>query len=194
MKLFEKWGLSAAKLKEKNTWLVLGIIGLLLLVIALPDGASEQTNQAESSGGETETVSAESPTDTAKELEERLSQTLSLIDGAGAVRVMVTFQDNGERVIEKDVSRRSDSGENGTSDTEEAYSSVYTQEGSTQVPYVASERTPQVEGVLVVAQGGGDSIVKQNLLQAVMSLFPLDAHKITIVKMSMQEVRDHEDF
>ncbi len=192
MKILKKWGLSTERFKDKNTWLVLGIAGLLLLVIALPDGTPEQTKTAYSDS-EAENVGAESPTDTAKELEERLSETLSLIDGAGTVRVMLTFQDTGEHVIEKDVSRRS-SGENGASDTEEAYSTVYTQEGSTQLPYVSDELTPRVEGVLVVAQGGGDSVVKQNLLQAVQSLFPLDAHKITIVKMSMQEVREHENF
>ena len=59
---------------------------------------------------------------------------------------------------------------------------------------MSNELTPQVEGVLVVAEGGDNSLVKQNILQSVMSLFPLEAHKITIVKMSIQEDSDHENF
>jgi len=122
---------------------------------------------------------------------------LSLIDGAGRVRVMLTLKDHGEKVVEKDTARRVDDrsdtdADAGAEDTSE--STVYTKNGSAETPYVSNQLTPQVEGVLVVAQGGGNSMVKQNILQSVMALFPLEAHKITIVKMSMQEVSEHENF
>lgn len=192
MKLFENNQLML-KLKDKNTWLLIGIAGLLLLVIALPDTSRRQETEVLQ---EEMSASVQEQTDTQQmtaELEKRLEQTLSLIDGAGAVRVMLTLQDTGEKIVEKDLSRRSSN--SGTDEsTDESQSSVYVREGSTEQPYVSRERLPQVEGVLVVAQGGGNSLVKQNILQAVMSLFPLEAHKITIVKMSMQEVSDHENF
>lgn len=192
MKLFENNRLML-KLKDKNTWLLIGIVGLLLLVIALPDASRRQETEVLQ---EETSASVQEQTDTQQmtaELEKRLEQTLSLIDGAGAVRVMLTLQDTGEKIVEKDLSRRSSN--SGTDEsTDESQSSVYVREGSTEQPYVSRERLPQVEGVLVVAQGGGNSLVKQNILQAVMSLFPLEAHKITIVKMSMQEVSDHENF
>ena len=89
---------------------------------------------------------------------------------------------------------RTDAQSGGTENTDLSESSVYESDGSTESPYISNELTPQVEGVLVVAQGGGNSMVKQNILQSVMALFPLEAHKITIVKMSMQEVSDHENF
>lgn len=192
MKLFENNQLML-KLKDKNTWLLIGIAGLLLLVIALPDTSRRQETEVLQ---EETSASVQEQTDTQQmtaELEKRLEQTLSLIDGAGEVRVMLTLQDTGEKIVEKDLSRRSSN--SGTDEsTDESQSSVYVREGSTEQPYVSRERLPQVEGVLVVAQGGGNSLVKQNILQAVMSLFPLEAHKITIVKMSMQEVSDHENF
>jgi stage III sporulation protein AG len=40
--------------------------------------------------------------------------------------------------------------------------------------------------VLVVAQGGGDSKIKREISDAVMALFPIQAHKIKIVKMQEQ--------
>jgi len=40
--------------------------------------------------------------------------------------------------------------------------------------------------VLVVAQGGGDSGIKRDILDAVMALFPIEAHKIKIVKMQSE--------
>ena len=200
----EKYG---EKYKDKNTWLIIGIVGLLLLVIALPSGktvdapgdlsgdaaAADQV----AAGDQTEAVPDTAVQTAAEDLEHRLEETLSLIDGAGRVRVMLTLKDHGEKVVEKDTARRVDDrsdtdADAGAEDTSE--STVYTKNGSAETPYVSNQLTPQVEGVLVVAQGGGNSMVKQNILQSVMALFPLEAHKITIVKMSMQEVSEHENF
>lgn len=192
-----KWDLKKLNIKDKNTWLILGIFGVLLLVIALPSDPSEkkEPEAAQSAIEDTAQPSGQECTDdAAAALEKRLEQTLSLIDGAGEVRVMITLKDTGERVVEKDVTRRTDTDAGGSRNTDQSQSSVYEKDGSAETPYVSNELTPQVEGVLVVAQGGGNSIVKQNILQSVMALFPLEAHKITIVKMSMQEVSDHENF
>ena len=202
----EKYG---EKYKDKNTWLIIGIVGLLLLVIALPSGktvdAPGDLSGDAAAAGQTEAGDqTEAAPDTAvqtatEDLEHRLEETLSLIDGAGRVRVMLTLKDHGEKVVEKDTARRVDGASDadtdadaGAEDTSE--STVYTKNGSAETPYVSNQLTPQVEGVLVVAQGGGNSMVKQNILQSVMALFPLEAHKITIVKMSMQEVSEHENF
>ena len=194
-----KWNWKKLNLKDKNTWLVMGLFGVLLLVIAMPADRLEKQksnlSQLEASSGETQTASTQAGTGhTAEELERRLEETLSLIDGAGKVRVMITLKDTGEKVVEKDTSRRTDTDAGGTQNTDQSQSSVYEKDGSTETPYISNELTPRVEGVLVVAQGAGNSIVKQNILQSVMALFPLEAHKITIVKMSMQEVSDHENF
>lgn len=194
-----KWDWKKLNLKDKNTWLILGIFGVLLLVIALPsdlpDKKESESVQAQPAGGEiTQQSGEEYADDAAAALEKRLEQTLSLIDGAGQVRVMITLKDMGEKVVEKDVTRRTDTDAGGGQNTDQSQSSVYERDGNTETPYISNELTPQVEGVLVVAQGGGNSIVKQNILQSVMALFPLEAHKITIVKMSMQEVSDHENF
>lgn len=194
-----KFDLKQLNLKDKNTWLVLGLVGVLLLVIAMPvDRAKKQgekTVLTEAYSEKDEKQTGENDEDTATEaLEKRLEEVLSLIDGAGKVRVMITLKDTGEKVVEKDTTRRTDSNATGTQGQDMTSSSVYERDGSVETPYISNELTPQVEGVLVVAQGGGNSIVKQHLLQSVMALFPLEAHKITIVKMSMQEVSDHENF
>ena len=41
--------------------------------------------------------------------------------------------------------------------------------------------------MLVVAQGGGNASVAENISDAVLALFDVEVHKIKIVKMSMQE-------
>lgn len=209
-KWIDRWKeLYREKSKNKTTWLTIGIVGLLLLVIALPTGKTDggRTDDparggiaVEREASDTDPAETDAETDVAEsspaeaataELERRLEETLSMIDGAGQVRVMLTLKDTGEKVVEKDTTHRSGTGDAATDDSE---STVYTKNGSDETPYVSNRLTPQVEGVLVVAQGGGDSLVKQNILQSVMALFPLEAHKITIVKMSMQEVSEHENF
>lgn len=193
------------KYKDKNTWVIIGIVGLLLLVIALPDGRSDTGRSGDASadhlaaGQETTQESGSSGMDdpvqsATEDLERRLEETLSLIDGAGKVRVMLTLKDTGEKVVEKDTTRRSGGSASAEETSDVSQSTVFSKNGSEETPYISNELTPQVEGVLVVAQGGGDSLVKQNILQSVMALFPLEAHKITIVKMSMQEVSEHENF
>ena len=193
------------KYKDKNTWVIIGIVGLLLLVIALPDGRSDTARSGDASadhlaaGQETTQESGSSGMDdpvqsATEDLERRIEETLSLIDGAGKVRVMLTLKDTGEKVVEKDTTRRSGGSASAEEISDVSQSTVFSKNGSEETPYISNELTPQVEGVLVVAQGGGDSLVKQNILQSVMALFPLEAHKITIVKMSMQEVSEHENF
>ena len=51
-------------------------------------------------------------------------------------------------------------------------------------PYVTNQYLPDVEGVLVVAQGGGNAVTVSDISDAVMALFNIEPHKIKIVKMS----------
>lgn len=41
----------------------------------------------------------------------------------------------------------------------------------------------EVTGVLVAAQGAGSAVTVQNIQQAIMALFQIDAHKIRVMKM-----------
>ena len=54
-------------------------------------------------------------------------------------------------------------------------------------PYVICRQMPKIEGVVVVAQGGGNAKTVTEISNAVMSLFPVEAHKVVVVKMSVQE-------
>lgn len=71
--------------------------------------------------------------------------------------------------------------------TKQEETSVYTEEESGKVPFVGKERTPKIAGILVVAQGGASTEVKQNISEAVMALFQIDVNRIKVVKMNIQE-------
>lgn len=48
---------------------------------------------------------------------------------------------------------------------------------------------PQVEGVLVIAEGGDKSSVKEEIIGAAQALFGIEPHKIKIMKMEVEETK-----
>ena len=58
---------------------------------------------------------------------------------------------------------------------------------SEKTPFVGREMTPKIAGVLVIAEGGENTAVKQNISEAVMALFQIDVNRIKVVKMNIQE-------
>ena len=56
-------------------------------------------------------------------------------------------------------------------------------EDGSQTPYITSETFPEIRGVLVVAEGGDNPVLVQQIQEAVMALFHVEAHKIKVLKM-----------
>ena len=191
---------------KKEQWIVYLLLAALLVVIAIPvnreggesgssGGEGSRTGQeaGESGGNDISGSSAETETAAGKEAQmaASLEEALAQVEGVGQVRVVLSLESTNEKVVEKDIptssSTQSSSGSDGStsssaSDTEE--STVY-QRGSdgTETPYVIRENYPEVRGVLVIAQGGGDPVIVQQIQEAVMALFRVDAHKIKVMKM-----------
>ena len=182
------------KIKEKklkrSDWLILVLAGILILIIALPTDTKEK-KQAEKSK---ENISKENNIMEASkdEIERKLEDILEKIDGAGDVKVMITYQDSGTQVVEKDKNtsenslEESDStgGVRSTKEQQLQESTVYEDADAGNTPFVSKERLPKVEGILIVASGGDNQKVKQNISEAVLALFQVEAHRIKIVKMS----------
>ena len=183
----EKFQAALRKMKKEQivVWLLLLA---LVIVIFWPAGSGKET-----ASGETEV-----PEQTAQELqsqeeamEQALADTLAQVDGVGAVRVALTLESTNRKIVEKDVPD-SQSSETRTSGDETSENSSFSQEESTvyerdgsgaETPYVISEEYPAVRGVLIVAEGGDNPVVIQEIQEAVMALFGVDAHKIKVMKM-----------
>lgn len=183
--------LKGKKLKKEQLLVIL-LAGILLLIIAIPDGNKKNAGEEKQSF-----LSENLPenTDTEEEyvaaLERRLEKLLSQMDGAGEVSVMITLAASKERVVEKDLQEsnekveESDSqgGSRTTSNTSRSEEAVYGgREENSQSPYVSKELSPEVEGVVVIAPGGDNALVIKNITEAVQALFGIDTHKIRIVK------------
>lgn len=182
------------KIKEKklkrSDWLILVLAGILILIIALPTDTKGKKQAEEAK----ENISKENNTMEASkdEIEQKLEAILEKIDGAGEVKVMITYQDSGTQVVEKDKNtsenslEESDStgGVRSTKEQQLQESTVYEEADAGNTPFVSKELLPKVEGILIVASGGDNQKVKQNISEAVLALFQVEAHRIKIVKMS----------
>ena len=169
---------------KKDQWLIVILVGILLLVIAIP------TSTAKKDSGSKETVTtAQQSEDTdsyARLLERRLEEALTQVQGVGKVSVMITLSSSAEKVVEKDRETSSDTstdGENGTSQSSSsAETSVYSGESGSGTPYIKKELTPDIKGVMVIADGGDNAVVIENITEAVQALFGVDTHKIKVMK------------
>ena len=75
---------------KKTDWIAVALVGVLLLVVAMP------------SGGTGIHLAENKKEDYAEYLEHKLEQVLGQMEGVGKVSVMVTVADQGEDIIEKD--------------------------------------------------------------------------------------------
>lgn len=183
MSQFFKHLLENEKFKQikRSDWLVLALVGVLLLVIALPQEKQSETtaDTVESQPNDQSATMEESEEETyVAYLEKKLEAVLAKMEGVGDVAVMITVSDTGENVVEKDTKK---------TENELDEETVYVENGSGTYPYVQNEKMPTVEGVVVVAEGGGNARVASNISEAVQALLPVEAHRIKVVKMGSKE-------
>ncbi|MGN1146936.1 MAG: stage III sporulation protein AG [Lachnospiraceae bacterium] len=197
----EKW---KDFIKNKNNLVIITLAGILLMVIALPvdnkktSSVSEKTTnntgsllEEEGSAGiyaANETADMESY---AARLEEKLEDLLEKMEGAGKVKVIITLRSSVEKIVEKDApvvrsnttEADSEGGTRTVNTMDAGESTVYTSEGNLEEPYVVKIISPEVEGVLVLAEGAGSGTVSKDISDAVQVLFDIEAHRVKVIKM-----------
>ena len=126
------------------------------------------------------------------QLEKRTEQLLSQLEGAGEVSVMITLVSEGESIYAQEIrSSTSKTDENASSGDNRIISSttqentivtVSNSDGSTS-PVIIKENTAELSGIVIIAEGGDDILVKNALIRAVQALFNVPANKVEVFKM-----------
>ena len=196
---------------RRDNFLILVLTGILLVIIALPTkkGEDQKDNNMDGIGkivpetdaartGETReeavgTADATADADGlyAAQMEERLTQALTRVEGVGEVRVMITLKSSSELIVEKEqpvrrsATSESDAmgGSRSINEVDSQESVVYRSDGSLNEPYVIKTLPPQIEGVLVIAQGAGNGNVSRTIVEIAQALFDVEAHKVKVVRM-----------
>lgn len=189
----KRWIDRVKNLKKEQLMLLL-LCGVLLLVISVPTGDSSRSQKGSDvqteSGRQSEAVESTSVSRT-RQLERQLKSILSQVEGIGKTEVMLTIKSDGKKIVEKDIEqsqgKEENQGEDAAAVSDQASSSestVYQRDAQgNERPYVTEELEPEVEGVLVIAQGAGNASVTAEITEAVMALFGVEAHKIKVMKM-----------
>jgi len=178
-----------------NKLLIMLVAGILLVIISFWDFEQEDIGPAAGTEALLEKEEGElviTGNAYEKKLEERLKEVLSMAEGIGKVEVMITIKSSGEKIalVEKPytnhTSNEKDS-QGGSRDTIEVSKSetviyIKNSDGS-EIPYITKETTPEIEGVVVIAEGGGNILTVSNIIDAVMALFDVPNHKIKVLEM-----------
>lgn len=181
-----------AKLKKYMAVIFAGGIVLMAFSDKIQKPPSENfgTKTAMESQGVADTDVDISQRDTEKRLEELFGN----IDGTGNVKVMITYKSGPEKVVATETkSSEESSQESDTDGTERTSKNVssevkmaYSQNDmSSGEPFIVKEKTPEIEGIVVVAEGGDDIIVKDAISKAAQALFNVPAHKVEVLKMGV---------
>lgn len=145
--------------------LVMAVGAVLLL---LPGGSRDSPPAQESERQEGVSFDLEA-------FEEKLSRTLSQVEGAGEVRVVLTLDGGSRQVLARNQDRE---GNGGSSNTV-----VTVGKGSGQQEVVPLQTVaPQFRGALVVCPGGGDAATRLKLIEAVSALTGLGSDKISVCR------------
>ena len=147
---------------RQNRALLAAAVGVLaMLLILISEFVPEKTEQTASSCDP-------SASDYQTQLEQRLEKLISQMDGAGKTTVMVTLETGAEAVYALDTQ----SGELQSQNTH-----VLLDDGSALTETVC---LPQVRGVAVLCDGGGDVRVVSRVTEMIGALLNLPANRICV--------------
>lgn len=171
--------------KKKLQYLAILLVVIVILAIYFTSAGSPVSQEPVSQAA---TISETVPSS----VEEKLQETLSKIEGAGLVQVMITYESSAEIVpaisVDTQTSTTTDEREGGSSTTksENSQSEVVTVNGSSgNNALVLKENSPPVKGVIVVAEGADDIGVKLSLLSAVKTILNISPDQVDVYKMQM---------
>lgn len=169
MKAFQWKKEDIVRLLQTNRWTALLLLVGLVLLLWPSGGGGTNSDPPQADQRQVYEYQLE-------ELEEKLTEALSQVEGAGKTEVVLTLDSTGSVELAENQTSR-----DGTVETQV----VVVKTGSNQEGVVeVAQQYPSFLGALVVSDGGGDPQVKLNLLQAMKALTGLSSDQISICERS----------
>lgn len=176
--------------KKKIQYAAILLVVIVILAIYFASAGGNKPAEENEASAAAANVSSASTSDG---IAQQLQETLSAIEGAGRVEVMITYESTGEIVpafsIDKQSSTMTDEGEDGksTTNSENTQSEIVTIGGSSgSEALVLKENSPEIKGVIVVAEGADNIGVRLNLLDAVQTILDIRPDQVNVYKMNIE--------
>ena len=139
----------------------------------------------------TNTSSIEVSSNTTNELEIKLEEILSKIQGVGEVKVFINYSESNEIIPMYNQNTKTSNTEEidtsgGTRKIEETDSQkeiIYEESDGEKTVITQKIVEPQIEGAIITAKGAGSAEVKTSIIQAVEAVTGLATHKIQVFEM-----------
>lgn len=165
--------------KRTKLIIAIGLIGIILIMLSevMPDKSSaKKTDAAENhpsvtAGDENEEYKLRT--------EAQLKALLEQIEGVGECEVMVTLEGTTEYIYAENISKYSDNDGARTSDKFDN-NIVFTEKDGEKQALVKKIIKPQIIGVVVVCEGGGNIRVNERVLKAVSTALDISSAKICV--------------
>ncbi len=157
--------------KKIKIIVAVGLIGMLLILASEMLGSNDKVQKNE------ESVQF-SYSDYTLQLENKLTDVISSIQGVGECRVMITLENTTESVYATNNENKSD---DKSSNRKDEY--VFYDSAQGEAPVLIKEYLPKVQGVTVVCSGGDDIAVKEKIIESVTSLFNIPTNRVSVSKI-----------
>ena len=190
-----------SKKKIENLVFLIVLIIITVVIINIIWNGDKNTNK-EQTGNDTskqlamtnnQTVSQNQIQGTSEtNLENRLEEILSQIQGVGEVKVLLNYSESSEVIaMYNETSRTSNTQETDTEggtrtiqETDTQKDIIYQEEDGEKTPITQKIVQPKIEGAIITAKGANQANVKTNIIQAVEAVTGLATHKIQVFEMN----------
>lgn len=155
---------------------VLGALGMLMILLSevLPEKKKEVPET------DAEQVVCDEDTELFKrQTEQELKEMLEQIQGVGSCEVMVTVEGTTEYVYAENISRNTDENADRKSDRLDETVVVIESNGDKQA-LVRRVIKPQIGGVMIVCEGGGNTRVNERVLKAVSTALNISSSRVCV--------------
>lgn len=183
--MFDKEKLKGLLKGDKRTRIIviIGFLGIVLICASVfwPTGnKSAQENESNESSKQYE-----------QELENKITDLISQIEGVGKAKVMVTLENGVENVYantqKQSTNTTSGSSTGQNSQKKDSQQDVVVVDGKDgKEALVVTQKEPTVKGVVVVCEGAGNAKVEQMVTDAVTTSLNIKSNRVSVVKKVSQ--------
>ena len=178
------------KLSTIENLILIVILGVIIILagsyLAGSDDTEDTMNEASSLSSSDKRVSKSDYSieghDVVADIERRLAELLSKVEGAGQVSVMVYADTGSEQVPAYNNIQDTRNDERADGKSLEISETRQLALAGTDEPVILKVIIPQIKGVVVVAEGADDILIKAQLNNAVCTLLGIPEHRVQILK------------
>lgn len=111
-------------------------------------------------------------------LEEKTADIVTSIEGAGRCKVMIMLKNTNEGVFAKNITENSCD-----SSISNSYEYVLYNGENGEEPILIKEYFPEIQGVAIVCEGADNTVVRENVINSIASLYGIPTSKIYVSKL-----------